>query len=181
MRGNNRFFKPFNYKIKLVSKLSFWCLGKYLFFDSVDGFFGGFMGGLGWIQIWWILNLHGAEEVDEAEDYEAPGSNPGKELWNMKMCSSIRKAISNSLHGTARSRTGPHPLIRYIWEAYACNMISKWVEVEPQRRTADIVGSWCKRRKRNISSKQRCQRLSTPELVGKQYLSWGWPVKAVTR
>jgi hypothetical protein len=24
--------------------------------------------------------LRGAEEVDEAEDYEAPGSNPGKEL-----------------------------------------------------------------------------------------------------
>jgi hypothetical protein len=24
--------------------------------------------------------LRGAEEVDEAEDYKAPGSNPGKEL-----------------------------------------------------------------------------------------------------
>ncbi len=24
--------------------------------------------------------LRGAEEVDEAEDYEAPGSNPGQEL-----------------------------------------------------------------------------------------------------
>ncbi len=43
-----------------------------------------------------------------------------------------------------------HPLIRYMWEAYACNIISKWVEVGPQRRTADVVGSWC--RWRNISS-----------------------------
>jgi hypothetical protein len=27
-----------------------------------------------------ICGLRGAEEVDEAEDYEAPGSNPGQEL-----------------------------------------------------------------------------------------------------
>jgi hypothetical protein len=27
-----------------------------------------------------ISGLRGAEEVDEAEDYEAPGSNPGQEL-----------------------------------------------------------------------------------------------------
>jgi hypothetical protein len=26
--------------------------------------------------------LRGAEEVDEAEDYEAPGSNPGKRTLN---------------------------------------------------------------------------------------------------
>ncbi len=36
-----------------------------------------------------LCGLRGAEEVDEAEDYEAPGSNPGQELWIMKMCFSI--------------------------------------------------------------------------------------------
>ncbi len=55
------------------------------------------------------IGLRGAKEVDEAEDYEAPGSNPGKELLIMKMCFSIRKAISNSLHRAARSGTGPTP------------------------------------------------------------------------
>jgi hypothetical protein len=48
----------------------------------------------------------------EAEDYEAPGSNPGQELSNMKMYFSIRKAISNSLYGAARSGTSPHRFIR---------------------------------------------------------------------
>jgi hypothetical protein len=42
-----------------------------------------------------LKGLGGAVEVDEAEDYEVPGSNPGQELWNMKMCFSMRKAISN--------------------------------------------------------------------------------------
>ncbi len=108
-----------------------------------------------------FFGLRGAEQVDEAEDYEAPGSNPGKELWIMKMCFSIRKAISNSLHCAARSGTGLHPLIRYMWEAYACNMISKWVEVEPQRRTADVVGSYSREAYNSWNSHKRCKRYKT--------------------
>jgi hypothetical protein len=54
-----------------------------------------------------------------------PGSNPGQELWNMKMCFSIRKAISNSLHRAARSGTDPYPLIRYI----------RVITIGPERRS----------------------------------------------
>jgi hypothetical protein len=94
-------------------------------------------------------DLGGVVEVDEAENYEVPCSSPGQELWNMKMCFSMGKAISNSLHGAARSGTGPHPFIRYMWEAYTCNMISNRKVAKQQCRTADVVGSWCRRR--NIS------------------------------
>ncbi len=92
---------------------------------------------------WWGDYLRSAEEVDEAEDYEAPGSNPGQKLWNMKMCFSIKKAISNSLHGAARSGTGPHPLIRYMWEAYACNIISNgwWSNHNVGLRMLLVVGA----------------------------------------
>jgi hypothetical protein len=41
----------------------------------------------------------GIVEVDEAKDYEVPGSNTGQELWNIN----IEILISNSLHGAARS------------------------------------------------------------------------------
>ncbi len=30
------------------------------------------------------MDLGGAVEVDEAEDYEAPGSNPGQKLYNFQ-------------------------------------------------------------------------------------------------
>jgi hypothetical protein len=68
-----------------------------------------FMSGIFKLKLQLIFLCYGAEEVDEAEDYEAPGSNPGQELWNMKMCFSIRKAISNSLLCAARFGTGPPP------------------------------------------------------------------------
>ncbi len=97
-----------------------------------------------------LCGLRGAEEVDEAEDYEALGSNPGQELWIMKMCFSIRKAISNSLHRAARSGTGPTPSSDICERHMLVTWYQKWVEVEPQRRIADVVGSWCRRR--NISS-----------------------------
>jgi hypothetical protein len=55
----------------------------------------------------------------------------------------------------------PHPLIRYMWEVYACNMISKWVGVEPQRRTADVVGSCSREAYNSWNSHKRFKRYKT--------------------
>jgi hypothetical protein len=52
-------------------------------------------------------------------------------------------------------------------------MISKWVEVEPQRRTADVVGSWCRRR--NISS--RDVNGSSTELAAGKHITHETPIR----
>jgi hypothetical protein len=91
-----------------------------------------------------ISGLGGAVEVDEAEDYKAPGSNPGQELWNMNMCFPI---IFMALRDPEPTPTPSSDIReRHILVTWYQNR----VVVEPQRRTADVVGSWCRRR--NISS-----------------------------
>ncbi len=71
------------------------------------------------------------------DNYRLPchlASNPGQELWNMKMCFSIGIAISNSLQGAVGSRAWPI----FSSDLLPGNLVSmncNWVETKSQNPT----------------------------------------------